>query len=66
MEKPKTIGVALILIGLFIMVHHYVLWQRIVDLEDILHHEFLEAILLTAGTTLLISNHYKKTRSCKT
>lgn len=63
MEKPKTIGVALILIGLFIMVHHYVLWRRIVDFEDILHHEFFEAIFLTAGIILLISNHYKKIRS---
>jgi hypothetical protein len=63
MEKTETIGIALITTGLLILLHHYIFWQRIADLEDILHHEFFEAVLLTAGITLLISNHYNKRRS---
>ena len=60
MEKIETISITLIIIGLLIMLHHYIFWQRIADLKDILHHEFFEAIFLTAGITLLISNHNKK------
>jgi len=63
MEKTETISITLIIIGLFILLHHYIISQRIADLKDILHHEFLEAIFLTAGMTLLISNHYNKKRS---
>jgi len=63
MEKPETISVTLIIIGLLIILHHYVFWQRIADPSDILHHEFFEAIFFTAGATLLISNHYNKKRS---
>lgn len=63
MEKAETISVTLIIIGLFILLHHCIFWRRIVDLKDTLHHEFFEAILFTAGITLLISNHYNKKRS---
>ena len=62
MKTSKIIGIALVLIGLAIILHHYLLWQKIADLKDILHHEFFEAIFLTAGITLLISNRYQKTR----
>jgi hypothetical protein len=63
MEKVETISVTLIIIGLLILLHHCIFWRRIVDLKDMLHHEFFEAILFTAGITLLISNHYNKKRS---
>jgi len=63
MEKTKTISITLIIIGLLILSHHYIFWQKIADLKDILHHEFFEAVFLTAGITLLISNHYNKRRS---
>jgi hypothetical protein len=63
MEKTDTISLALIIAALLILLHHYIFWQRIADLTDILHHEFFEAVFLTAGTTLLISNHYNKRRT---
>jgi hypothetical protein len=63
MEKTETISITLIIIGLLIILHHYSISQRIVDLNDILHHEFFEVVFLTAGITLLISNHYNKKRS---
>jgi len=66
MEKTRIIGTALIIISLLIILHHYILSQKIVDLNDILHHEFFEAIFLTAGTTLLLSNRYNKSRSEQT
>ncbi len=63
MEKRQFIGVILVLMGLLIMLHHFIFWERIADLDDILHHEFFEAVLLTAGITLLISNRFNKRRS---
>jgi hypothetical protein len=63
MEKVETISVTLIIIGLLILLHHCIFWRRIADLKDMLHHEFFEAILFTAGITLLISNHHNKKRS---
>jgi hypothetical protein len=66
MEKTEIIGITLITIGLFILLHHLILWQKIADLKDILHHELLEAVLLTAGITLLISARYNKKRRRQT
>ena len=63
MNKTERIGVLLIIIGTLMVLHHIYLSQRPFDIEDILHHEFFEAISLTAGITLLISNHYNKKRS---
>jgi hypothetical protein len=60
MEKTKAIGVALMIIGLIIMLHHYIFSRRIVDINDILHHEFFEAVFLTAGLTLLVSAYAKQ------
>lgn len=66
MEKAEIISIALITIGLLILLHHFILWQKIADLKDMLHHEFFEAILFTAGITLRISTHYNKKRSART
>jgi hypothetical protein len=55
MEKINLIGIAFIIIGLIMILHHYISCQRIADVRDIANHEFLEAIFLTAGATLLIS-----------
>jgi len=63
MEKTETISITLIIIGLLIILHHYIISKRIVDLNDILHHELFEVVFLTVGITLLISNHYNKKRS---
>ncbi len=62
MEKTEIIGITLITIGLFIVLHHLILWQKIADLKDMLHYEPFEAVLLTAGITLLISTRYNKKR----
>ena len=63
MNKTKTFAILLIVVGTLMILHHVYTWQRLFDIEDILHHEFFEAISLTAGITLLISNHYNKKRS---
>lgn len=55
--KTKTIGIILILAGLLIILHHIVISGRPFDIEDMLHHEFFEAILFTAGITTLITTH---------
>jgi len=60
MDKTETFGMLLIIIGTLMVLHHICQWQRPFDMEDILHHEFFEAILFTAGITLLVSSHYNK------
>jgi len=65
MKKTKAIGVSLIMIGLIIMLHHYIFSRRIADINDILHHEFFEAVFLTAGLTLLISAYAKQRSETK-
>lgn len=62
MEKAEATSVALIIIGLLIILHHYILWQRIVDPSDVLHHESFEAVFITEGIALLINTHHNKTR----
>jgi len=56
--KTKTLGIIFILLGLLIILHHVVINGRLFDVEDMLHHEFFKAILLTAGITILITAHY--------
>jgi len=63
MDKTETFGILLIIIGTLMILHHVYTWERFFDIEDILHHEFFEAIFFTAGITLLISNYYNKRRS---
>jgi hypothetical protein len=56
MEKTmRIIGFIFILLGLLIVLHHFVISGRFFDLGDILHHEFFEAIFLTAGLVLLLT-----------
>jgi len=55
--KTKTIGIIFIVAGLLIILHHFVINGRPFDIEDMLHHEFFEAILFTAGITTLITMH---------
>ncbi|MEM3153226.1 MAG: hypothetical protein QXU45_04160 [Candidatus Bathyarchaeia archaeon] len=54
MDKTEAIGTFLIAVGLLLIIHHIIFWQRPFDLADMLHHEFFEAIFFTAGITLLI------------
>ncbi|MEM0008264.1 MAG: hypothetical protein QXR89_08420 [Candidatus Bathyarchaeia archaeon] len=62
MDKTETIGAFLIVIGLLLIIHHMIFWQRPFDLADMLHHEFFEAIFFTAGVTLLIVTWSNKRR----
>ncbi|MCZ2808725.1 MAG: hypothetical protein O2V44_05165 [Candidatus Bathyarchaeota archaeon] len=57
MEKTKgaILGFVFVLVGLLIVLHHLLISGRFFDLGDILHHEFFEAILFTAGLVLLIT-----------
>ena len=65
MEKTRVAGIALIIIGLIFILHHYISWQRIADINDITNHEFLEAVFLTAGLTLLICTYAKQQSETK-
>ena len=58
--NARNIGFAFVLVGLLIIVHHYIIVERLFDLRDILHHEFFEAIFLTAGIVLIITSFTKK------
>jgi hypothetical protein len=53
--KTKTFGIIFILLGLLLILHHVIITGRPFDIEDIFHHEFFEAILFTAGITMLIT-----------
>jgi len=59
--KTQKLGIMLTFIGILIVIHHiYVTGGRPFDLKDIFHHEFFEAIFLTAGLILLINSHFNK------
>ncbi|RLI43793.1 hypothetical protein DRO69_08825 [Candidatus Bathyarchaeota archaeon] len=60
MNRSKTLGILLILIGLLIVIHHIYITGRPLDLRDIANHEFIEAILFTAGITLLVASSFHK------
>jgi len=45
---------------LFIVVHHIYITGRPFDLRDITNHEFIEAILFTAGITLFLVSSFHK------
>lgn len=53
--KTKILGIVFIVIGLVIIPHHIIISGRPFDIKDMLHHEFFEAILLTAGMIILIT-----------
>ncbi|MEM3769607.1 MAG: hypothetical protein QXG76_00280 [Candidatus Bathyarchaeia archaeon] len=65
MAKTETIGAFLIAIGLLLIIHHIIFWQRPFDLADMLHHEFFEAVFFTAGVTLLIVAWSNRRRGCR-
>jgi len=53
-KQSRTLGILLVFSGLLIVFHHLFFTGRFFDLKDILHHEFFEAIFLTAGLILLL------------
>ena len=62
MEKSdaRNLGFVFVLAGLLMIVHHIIVSGRVFDLADVLHHEFFEAILLTAGVVLLLVSFSEK------
>ena len=47
-------GFGFVVVGLLIVLHHFLICGRFFDVGDILHHEFFEAIFFTAGLVLLL------------
>lgn len=62
MEKTKgaILGFVFVLLGLLIVLHHLLISGRFFDLGDMLHHEFFEAILFTAGIVLLLTTRFNR------
>jgi hypothetical protein len=62
MEKNEVtiVGVVFVLLGLLIVIHHALVSGRLFDVGDVLHHEFFEAILFTAGAVLLLTARTNK------
>jgi len=59
--RTQKLGIILTLIGILIIIHHiYVTGGRPFDPRDIFHHEFFEAIFITAGLVLLITSYFNK------
>jgi len=59
-KESRTLGILLVFLGVFTVFHHLFFIGRFFDLKDITNHEFLEAILFTAGLTLLLVSHSRK------
>jgi hypothetical protein len=53
-KETRILGSLLVFLGLFTLFHHLLISGRFFDWKDILHHEFLEAILFTAGLILIL------------
>jgi hypothetical protein len=56
----RKLGFVFVLVGLLMVVHHIIISGRILDISDVLHHEFFEAIAFTAGLVLLWTSYSKK------
>jgi len=54
-DARTATGLVFVVVGLLIVIHHFIICGRFFDLADILHHEFFEAIFFTAGLVLLIT-----------
>jgi len=55
--KTKTLGTAIVAVGLLIILHHLIVAGGLFDIADMWHHEFFGVILFTAGITMLITLH---------
>jgi hypothetical protein len=53
-DAKTAAGLGFIVVGLLIVLHHFLICGRFFDLGDILHHEFFWAISFTAGLVLLL------------
>jgi hypothetical protein len=52
-DVKAVVGLVFVIVGLLIVIHHFLICGRLFDLKDILHHEFFWAVAFTAGLTLL-------------
>jgi hypothetical protein len=59
-DAQTVAGAVFILFGLLMVFHHLLISGRLFDLRDILHHEFFEAIVFTAGLVLLITSLFNR------
>lgn len=59
-SDARVVGAVFLVLGLVFIVHHVVFYGRVADLEDILHHEFFEAVFLSVGLTLLACSYTQK------
>ena len=57
--KQKIFAAILVLCGLVIVLHHFIVTGRLFDLRDILHHEFFAGVFLTAGLVLLACQYFR-------
>jgi len=55
--KERISAAVLVLSGLLIILHHFIITGRFFDLRDMLHHEFFEGMLFAAGLALLASSY---------
>ncbi len=53
-DVRAAVGFGFVVVGLLIVLDHFLICGRLFDLDDILHHEFFWAIFFTAGLTLLL------------
>jgi hypothetical protein len=53
--EATMLGAIFVFLGLLLVVHHLLICGRLFDIRDILHHEFFEAVLFTAGIVLLLT-----------
>jgi len=62
MKKTEVaiLGFVFVLLGFLMAIHHILVSGRFFDLGDMLHHEFFEAILFTAGIVLLLTARFNK------
>ena len=55
-KAARILGFVLVLAGLLVVVDHVIICGRLFDVGDMLHHEFFEAILFTAGIVFLFTS----------
>ena len=59
-DGKAAVGLGLVVVGLLIVLDHFLICGRLVDIDDILHHEFFWAIFFTAGLVLLAVNVFDR------
>ncbi len=58
--KQNISAAVLVLSGLLVVLHHFIITGRFFDIRDMLHHEFFEGMLFAAGLALLVSSYLRE------